>query len=117
MEKLLQDHLEHTVSTKQRLDDSAGRIAGLESKMESAKRYIGVVRYDAFDDVGGSQSFSMAIYDEQGDGFVMTSQVGRADCRVFAKEIRSGKSDRDLSVEEQQAVEMAIQSRKKVLSV
>ena len=116
LEKLLQDHLDHTESTKKRLDESTDKIKGLESKMESSKRYIGVFRYDAFDDVGGSQSFSMAIYDEQGDGVVLTSQVGRADCRVFAKEMRSGKSERDLSVEEQRAVEIAVQSRKKVAS-
>lgn len=117
IERLLKDHLVHNEASKVRLDESIDRIKVLETKMESAKRYIGVARYDAFDDVGGSQSFSLAVYDEQGDGIVLTSQVGRTDCRVYAKEIKSGKADRDLSNEEQSAVEAAAKNRNKAVSV
>lgn len=75
--------------------------------MESAKRYLAVVRYDAFDDVGGEQSFAFAMYDERGDGAVITSQVGRADCRVYAKQLKRGEADRELSREERSAIEQA----------
>jgi hypothetical protein len=56
------------------------------------------------EDVGGQQSFALAIYDDRGDGTVLSSIIGRADCRVFAKPIAGGKSERALSNEEQQAI-------------
>ncbi len=84
------------------------RIDVLEEKMEAAKRHLGVVRYDAFDDVGGAQSFAFAIYDDRGDGAVITSQVGRADCRVYGKALTRGRSERTLSQEEQRAIDEAI---------
>lgn len=87
-------------TTKQRVDI-------LEEKMQAAKRHLGVIRYDAFDDVGGSQSFALAIYDDRGDGAVLTSLVGRADCRVYGKALTRGRSDRTLSQEEQRAIDEA----------
>ncbi len=83
--------------------------------MESAKRYVGLVRYDAFSDVGGQQSFALAVYDERGDGFVISSLVGRSDCRVFSKSISRGKADRELTAEEQKAVEEAAYKRSQSL--
>jgi hypothetical protein len=65
---------------------------------------LGLVRYDAFEDVGGSQSFALAIYDENGDGAILTSIVGRADCRVYAKPLVKMQSERKLSQEEQRAI-------------
>lgn len=111
LERLLLDHLKQTNSVTERIDRAHARLDGVESKLESAKRFVGVVRYDAFEDVGGSQSFALAVYDDKGDGAVITSMVGRTDCRVYAKEINRGKADRELSKEEQAAIEAAVKSR------
>jgi hypothetical protein len=111
IESLLRDHLDRTVSIEERLRSCDARLLGLETKMETSKRYVGVVRYDAFEDVGGSQSFALAVYDEKGDGAVLTSMVGRAECRVYAKEIKQGRADRDLSKEEQAAIQAAVKGR------
>lgn len=111
LESVLKDHVVRVHSFSSRVDDAAGRIALLESKMETTKRFIGVVRYDAFEDMGGSQSFAVALFDDNGDGAVLTSQVGRTDCRVYAKELRAGKSDRELSAEEVRAINTAAKSR------
>ena len=83
------------------------RIAELENKMRRTKRHLGVVRYDAFEDVGGAQSFALALYDDEGDGAVLNSLVGRTDCRVYCKSLAGGKPDRSLSKEEESAVERA----------
>lgn len=107
LEQILQGHLDRSERIGRRLDETDSRLIDLETKMGTAKRYVGLIRYDAFEDVGGSQSFSLAVYDEQGDGVVLTSQVGRADCRVYAKEIKGGRSERELSAEEQRAIEVA----------
>ncbi|MFX8743303.1 DUF4446 family protein, partial [Acinetobacter baumannii] len=77
--------------------------------MRQSKRFVGVVRYNAFDDVGADQSFSLALYDDEGNGAVLTSQIGREVCRVFGKQIHAGKSDYPLSAEEQRAIEAAVQ--------
>ncbi len=111
IESLLHQHIEKAGALNTRGDDADSRLDAIESKLETAKRFVGVVRYDAFEDVGGSQSFALAVYDEQGDGAVITSMVGRTDCRVYAKEIKKGKADRELSKEEQAAIEAAVKPR------
>jgi hypothetical protein len=63
-----------------------------------------MVRFDAFEGVGGEQSFSLAVYDDEGNGAVLTSQVGRAESRVFGKKLSGGRGDRGLSQEEEAAV-------------
>ncbi len=69
---------------------------------------MGLVRYDAFEDVGGRLSFSCALLDDQASGVVMTSINGRHDTRVYAKPILDGQSTYDLSVEEEEAIRQAL---------
>lgn len=111
IERMLLDHMAKSDTLGNRADKTDERLKALEAKMETAKRFVGVVRYDAFEDVGGSQSFALAVYDEKGDGAVVTSMVGRTECRVYAKEIKKGKADRELSAEEQNAITAAVKSR------
>jgi hypothetical protein len=65
------------------------------------------VRYDAFEDVGGAQSFALALYDDQGNGAVMNGIVGRTDCRVYCKPLVAGRSPHNLSQEESRAISEA----------
>ena len=60
-----------------------------------------LVRYDAFEDVGGEQSFSLALLNAQNDGVVITSVHSRMDSRVYAKYIQAGRASHALSQEEQ----------------
>jgi Protein of unknown function (DUF4446) len=70
----------------------------------TALRHVGVVRYDAFGDMGGRLSFSAAVFDAQGDGFVLTSINGRSETRTYAKGLVGLKSEHTLSPEEEQAI-------------
>jgi Protein of unknown function (DUF4446) len=90
-----------------RLDDYRGE---LDSALAYAVRNIALVRYDAFDEMAGRMSFSLALLDDNGDGLAMTSIAGRDDTRVYAKGIRGGSSDHDLSPEESQAITAAIRN-------
>lgn len=72
-----------------------------------------MVRYDAFEEVRGNQSFAMALYDDQGNGVVLSGIVGRTDSRVYCKPLVNGRSERNLSQEEQRAIEEATASRVK----
>jgi len=87
------------------------RVESLDRRIVSAKRFAGLVHYDAFDDVGGDQSFALALYDERGDGIVLTSVVGRASTRLYCKTLVEGHSDRQLGDEELQAIEQAALKR------
>ncbi|MFN8220804.1 MAG: DUF4446 family protein [Fimbriimonadales bacterium] len=107
LERMLNDHLRERLATDERLDGHDGRLARLEDKMQTAKRHLGLVRFDAFDDVGGSQSFALALYDDNGDGAVLTSLLGRAECRVYGKAMARGRTERNLSQEELRAIEEA----------
>ena len=65
---------------------------------------IGLVRFDAFADAGGAQSFALALVDDDGDGIVLTSLHSRPTTRVYVKAIRRGVADAPLSGEEEQAL-------------
>lgn len=108
MEIMLREHLEERRNLQKLVESIDYRTAILERKMQRSKRHVGLVRYDAFQDIGGLQSFAMAIYDDNGDGAVVSSIVGRADNKVYGKNIVGGKSDRNLGVEEQQAILEAV---------
>jgi hypothetical protein len=88
-----------------RLDEYRGEI---DSALAYAVRNVALVRYDAFDDMAGRMSFTVALLDDNADGLTMTSIAGRSDTRVYAKGIRGGRSEHDLSPEEDQAVAAAI---------
>lgn len=115
IERMLHDHFDERRMLLAEHAETRRRVETLEDKMEASKRHLGLVRYDAFDDVGGSQSFALAIFDDRGDGAIVNSLVGRADCRVYAKPLTRGRSDRTLSQEEQRALDDARRSTPKPL--
>ncbi len=71
---------------------------------------IGLVRYDAFDDMGGHLSFSAALLDGKGNGLVITSINGRQDTRCYAKPVEGWTSSHNLSEEEELAIQRALTS-------
>ena len=107
LERLLQEQLRQNVQLETNVEEILKRLDKVEDRLRASKRYVGLIRYDAFDDVGGEQSFALALYDDDGNGAVMTSQVGRHDCRVYGKPLFNGKSDFNLTVEEQRAIDQA----------
>ena len=66
-----------------------------------------MVRYDAFGDMGGHLSWSLALLDDSGDGVVLSSIHGRSDARSYAKNIAGWRSEQQLSPEEDEAIEHA----------
>lgn len=74
----------------------------------SALRNVALVRYDAFAEVSGRTSFSLALLDGRGDGVAISAITGHHDTRVYAKGVADGKGEHELSPEEQQAVSAAL---------
>jgi hypothetical protein len=85
----------------------ASEIAEIRDDVASALRHLAVVRYDAFGDMGGHLSWSLALLDDHGDGVVVTSIHGRSDARTYAKNLTDWTSNHQLSPEEEQAVDFA----------
>ncbi|KHL17832.1 uncharacterized protein DUF4446 [Mumia flava] len=84
-----------------------GRVSELEVRAKEAFRHVAVVRYDAFGDTGGALSWSLALLDDTGAGFVVSSIHGRAESRTYAKSITAWSCEQPLTPEEQQAVDAA----------
>ncbi len=112
LETLLHKHLAERMQLQAEIERLSERTNELELKMRRTKRFLGMVRYDAFEDVGGEQSFAVALFDDNGDGAVLTSIVGRTDCRVYGKSLSNGKAERSLSKEEQAAIDAASEQPK-----
>ena len=79
-------------------------VAALRVEGGDALRHLAVVRYDAFGDMGGHLSGSLALLDDAGNGVVLTSIHGRSDARTYAKSISSWTCEQQLSPEEDEAV-------------
>jgi hypothetical protein len=79
-------------------------VETLRVDLADAIRHVAVVRYDAFNDMGGRMSFSAALLDDAGDGVVISSINGRTETRTYAKGVKGGASEADLSPEEVQVI-------------
>jgi uncharacterized protein YlxW (UPF0749 family) len=103
----------------QRLEGAVRKLAHGERQLgqlaKDAIRHVGVVRFDAFEDMGGRLSFSAALLDAHGDGVVITSINGRQDTRCYAKRVQSGTSIHNLSDEERQAIREALESSRQIV--
>jgi hypothetical protein len=82
-------------------------VAALRTEAKDALRHLAVVRYDAFGDMGGHLSWSLALLDDGGNGVVLTSIHGRSEARTYAKSIGGWTSEQQLSPEELEAIEHA----------
>jgi len=82
-------------------------VAALKGEVADSLRHVSVVRYDAFGDVGGHLSWSVALLDDAGNGVVLTSIHGRSEARTYAKTIAGWACDAQLSPEEDEAIEHA----------
>jgi hypothetical protein len=82
-------------------------VAALRAEAADALRHLAVVRYDAFGDMGGHLSWSLALLDDGGHGVVLTSIHGRSEARTYAKSITGWTCEQQLSPEELEAIEHA----------
>ena len=88
-----------------------GEVQALRVEATDALRHLAVVRYDAFGDMGGHLSWSMALLDDGGNGVVLTSIHGRSDARTYAKSVAGWTSEQQLSPEESEAIAAARPAR------
>lgn len=76
--------------------------------LSSAYQKTGVVKYNAFEGMGGQSSFALALLDSTGSGYLLNAMHSRTACYVYIKTIENGAPESSLSNEEKQALEMAL---------
>jgi len=87
-----------------RLEHLAGRVDRIGEETQRCLRRVGIVRYDAFKELGGHLSFSLALLDARQDGVVVSVLNDRNGARAYAKPVAGGRSTITLSEEEQRAI-------------
>jgi hypothetical protein len=84
------------------------RLEAVELALQGAIAHRSLVRYDAYNELSGQQSMSIALLDGNRSGIVLTCIHHRDQARVYAKQVRAGQSELELSPEEAEAVQQAL---------
>lgn len=85
-----------------------GRLADAEGALRGALAHRALVRYDAYNELSGRQSMSIALLDDERSGIVLSCIHHRDQARVYAKQIHDGRAELELSPEEAEAVRVAL---------
>ena len=93
---------------KNSTDRNKKDIRNLYKQMETAYQKMGLVKYDAFNQMGGQLSFSLALLDENNNGFIINSVHSTEGCYSYTKEIKNGVSAITLGTEEAEALAIAM---------
>ncbi|MCX7925968.1 MAG: DUF4446 family protein [Fimbriimonadales bacterium] len=107
LEHTLYETLRRVSLMEETLKAHGNHLEQLQSQTNQCLQRVGLVRYDAFPDMGGQQSFALAMLDEHGDGVVISGIHSRQEMRVYAKPIQKRASTIGLSDEEQRALREA----------
>lgn len=109
VEKLMTYYLEEMEKLKNEVHGNMDdRIEELEKKLPYCVQNVGIVHYNAFNNVGNEMSFSVAMLNEKMNGFVLTGIYSRDHSYVYTKQIKEGKPNRELSREEVEALNRAM---------
>ena len=92
---------------EKKLDEISKKLIELEKINKFSLQKVGIVRYNPFSGVGSNQSFSIALLNSGDNGVIITSLYTREGNRIYAKPIKNGKSDYQLSDEEKEAISKA----------
>lgn len=112
IEDLLDYCIDSVNEVKEKNKKIENHIGHINRNMVQCVQKKGIVRYNAFDDVGSDLSFSIALLDNNDDGIVISSIYSRDSSSSYAKPVIGGKSKYPLSAEEMQAIEVAKKSHR-----
>src|SRR2546421_11061093 len=96
---------EYVDETARRLEE---RLAGVENALRGTFSHRALVRYDAYNELSGHQSMSIALLDHEQSGIVLSCIHHREQARVYGKQVHSGRGELELSPEEAEAVRLAV---------
>lgn len=109
LEEMIKKYVQATDYVNQENAIIKSNIKNIENEMKNSIQKIGVVRYNAFDDVGSNLSFAVALLDGKNTGIVINGIYARETSSVYAKPVNNGVSEYLLSQEEKEAIKIAKQ--------
>ena len=108
LENEITDLFEDNKFIKNSIEKNKKDIHALYRKFESSLQKVGIIKYDAFDQIGGKLSLCMALLDENNNGFILNSVYGAEGCYTYTKEIKNGNCETSLGQEEEKALSIAM---------
>ena len=111
VEKLLLNHIEQVKETVIKVEKLSMDCQKIKEDAKKTIQRVGIVRFNAFEDMGSDLSFAIALLDYQNDGMVMSSIYSRSESRMYAKPILAGQSSYLLTDEEKQALSQAMEPK------
>ena len=109
LEKIIEDQREEINKNKNDAEDLLKLSEKIHQIASKGIQKIGLVRYNPFGDIGGDQSFAIALLDAYDNGLIISSLHSKEGTRVYAKPVEKGKSSYQLSDEEKKAVDEAME--------
>jgi hypothetical protein len=107
LQKTVEDYLKGVKEVEDHCFTLDNEVKKVRKMAEEGLHKVGFIRYNPFGDVGGNQSFSLCLLDEDYSGFVISSIHSREGTRVYSKKIIKGESENNLSEEEKKSLELA----------
>lgn len=95
------------------MNENKRDIRSINKQLAKAFQKVGIVRYNAFQSMGGNLSYSLVLLDENDNGFILNTIHSSEGCYSYTKDIVNGMCDIALSAEEQKAIDIAMSSKTK----
>lgn len=109
MGELIQAHSQDIFEIDKKVNELAYEVEKAKKSFAFPIQKIGFVKYDAFHDLKNKLSYSIALLDGFNNGLLLTTIYGRESCITYAKEVKSGSINQELSKEEFEALRMALE--------
>ena len=91
-------------------EETKRKVQMVLDHLDNTYQKVGLVKYDAFNEMGGKLSFSLALLNRKNDGFIINAMHSREGCYTYIKEIINGNSVIMLADEEREALDMALEN-------
>lgn len=108
LEEMLYTCFEQSKAAMVKTEELHRVVQSLQKQANGCLQKVGLVRFNAFEDVGGEMSFALALLDQQANGFIISNLYGRQESHVYLRPVNQGKTSMYLLPEEQQALEEAL---------
>ena len=108
IEKIIKEYTDDVKLLKETYENNTKSIKDIYDKMQYTFQKVGIVKYDAFHEMGGKLSFALAMLDKENSGFVLNCVHSREGCYLYIKVVDMGQTDIVLGNEEQEALEQAL---------
>ena len=108
MENVVLDFFERIEALENEEKNTKNDIRSIKDNLKITYQKTGLVKYDAFREMSGSLSYSLALLDKENNGVLISSMYSREGCYSYAKDIVKGESEINLSEEEEEALKQAV---------